>query len=448
MLSCHAVATAPWLWLAAPLLAALVTGCAPDESAGATASGQVEIFSWWTAGGEADALAVITRAYSERFPEVTVINAAVEGGAGTRARDKLRERMESGEPPDTFQSHTGSELIRAWVSPQGTQDTSANRLEDLSFLFEEEDWERIIPPALVDLVRHDGGIYGVPVAIHKANGAYYNKALFAEANLKEPRTLEDLMSVLEAIQAKLDAKQPRGTGSAAPIALAAKDPWPISMLFENLLLAEGGAEFFARYFAGEETAGAAPVRRALERLLALFAYVNADAATLSWEEAADRVAEGTSAMTFMGDWARGYLSAENGRNLDAEKDFGTFSCPGTTGVFVVVGDVFALPKGAPSRTNAIELLRLMASAHVQHDFAQQKGSTPIRTDIDTSSYDEQGRRTIAEFARDTLVPSLTHGSAGTPEYAAAVNEAMAEFFRERSVERTLARLEREYARLK
>ena len=66
--------------------------------------GKLEIFSWWTAGGEAEGLNAIIEIYEERFPEVELINAAVAGGAGSAAKPILATRMIGGDPPESFQA--------------------------------------------------------------------------------------------------------------------------------------------------------------------------------------------------------------------------------------------------------------------------------------------------------------------------------------------------------
>jgi len=78
-------------------------------------AGKLEIFSWWTAGGEADALQALFDVYHKQYPAVQIVNATVAGGAGTNAKAVLKTRMLGGDPPDTFQVHAGHELIDTWV---------------------------------------------------------------------------------------------------------------------------------------------------------------------------------------------------------------------------------------------------------------------------------------------------------------------------------------------
>ena len=48
--------------------------------------GTIEIFSWWTAGGEAEGLQALFDIYNRLYPDVEIINDTVAGGAG--AHDK------------------------------------------------------------------------------------------------------------------------------------------------------------------------------------------------------------------------------------------------------------------------------------------------------------------------------------------------------------------------
>ena len=101
-----------------------------------TPSGELEIYSWW-AGDEGPALEALIELYGEMYPDVEVINATVAGGSGTEAKAVLKTRMLGGDPPDTFQVHAGQELIGTWVV--------ADRMEDLTALFEEEGWMDKVP---------------------------------------------------------------------------------------------------------------------------------------------------------------------------------------------------------------------------------------------------------------------------------------------------------------
>src|SRR5690606_1661972 len=109
---------------------------------------QLEIFSWW-AGDEGPALEALIGLYEEQHPDVEVINATVTGGAGTNAKAVLKTRMLGGDPPDSFQVHAGQELIGTWVT--------AERMEDLTPLFEEQGWKEAFAAHLIERIATDAG---------------------------------------------------------------------------------------------------------------------------------------------------------------------------------------------------------------------------------------------------------------------------------------------------
>jgi glucose/mannose transport system substrate-binding protein len=417
-------------------------GCTSNSNSGGPAngagSGQVEIFSWWTAAGEADALKVITDTYKTRWPSVTVINAAVTGGAGTKAHEQLKQRMQNNLPPDTFQVHGGRELIGAWVQPKGVTDLSANKMEDLGFLFDDQGWNSAFPKQLLDVVSFQGKIYSVPVNIHRGNAVFYNAKIFSDNSIAVPKTLDDLHAAAETLKAK----------GITPIAIGTKDPWPITMIWEDILLAKGGATFFRDYFSGKGTADDPVITASFTELAKILSYTNDDSATMSWDDAAGKVAKGTAAMTFMGDWAKGFFTSADGGNLTVEKDFGVFPSPGTDGTFIVVTDSFCLPKGAPARANAIELLKVIGDKDVQVKFNVIKGSIPARSDADASSFDAMAKKTIDDFKAAELVPSLANGSAADPEFTNTFTAACGQFYLDRDVNKIVGVLRVNYPQLR
>lgn len=108
---------------------------APAESTGAN---QLEFYSWWTAGGEADGLNAMYDLFKAMYPDIEIVNATVAGGAGSNAKAVLATRMQAGDPPDSFQVHAGHELIDTWVV--------ADKMEPVTFIFEENGWMDAIRP--------------------------------------------------------------------------------------------------------------------------------------------------------------------------------------------------------------------------------------------------------------------------------------------------------------
>ena len=97
------------------LMAAFVlSACTPKVEQ--TGQDQVEVFSWWTGGGEAAGLDAMIKIFQAKYPDIEFVNAAVAGGAGTNARAVLATRLQAGNPPDSWQGHAGQELIGTYVA--------------------------------------------------------------------------------------------------------------------------------------------------------------------------------------------------------------------------------------------------------------------------------------------------------------------------------------------
>src|SRR5262245_48390153 len=86
---------------------------APKANEPAKGGGKLEIFSWWTSGGESEALNGLYNIYKAKYPSVEIINAAIAGGtsSGGDMKALLQTRMMGGDPPDSFQVHLGGELF-------------------------------------------------------------------------------------------------------------------------------------------------------------------------------------------------------------------------------------------------------------------------------------------------------------------------------------------------
>ena len=63
----------------------------------------LEIFSWWTAPGEAEALATLLDEFIYKYPNASIVNVVAEPGGELDAQQLLLDRIRSGDPPDVFQ---------------------------------------------------------------------------------------------------------------------------------------------------------------------------------------------------------------------------------------------------------------------------------------------------------------------------------------------------------
>ena len=357
------------------------------------AASEVEIFNWW-AGDEGVALQALIDVFEAQHPDVQVQSEAVAGGAGSIAKGVLATRMAAGADPDTFQVHAGQELIADWVV--------AGRMEDLTFLFEEEGWFEVFPPDLINLIGTDEGIWSVPINIHRSNVMWYVPANLEAWGIDVPETWAAFLEICPTIQAQ----------GVTPLSVA--ENWTVQHLWESVALAALGPDDYDRLWTGELAFDAPEAMVMWELFADVMACTNPDASGLSWQQATDRVVDGEAAFNIMGDWAAGYMAATLG--LEPGTGFGWAPSPDTAGVFMVLADSFGLPTGAPNRDNTIKLLRVMGSLEALDAFNPLKGSLAPRTDSDLSLYNDYIRSAAADFAVDRQVGSMAHGTAASQRF--------------------------------
>ena len=391
-----------FLCILALLLAVGSFANAQDEAL----TGELEIFSWW-AGDEGPALEALIDLYAEMYPGVEVINATVTGGSGVNARAVLKTRMLGGDPPDSFQVHAGEELTGTWVV--------ADRMEDITFIFEEEGWFDVFPQDLLDALVVDGAIYSVPVNIHRSNVMWYMIDNVEEWGIDVPATWAEFLEVCPTIQ------------EAGVVPLIVAEAWTVNHLWESVALGVLGPEGWNSIWTGELDPAGPEMVAVWETFGDILECTNmaVDASGLSWQQATDAVIEGRAAFNIMGDWAAGYLTTT--KMLEPGVDYGYAPAPDTDGVFMWLSDSFGLPVGAPHPDNTVAWLRLLGSLEGQNAFNPLKGSIPARTDgVDAAPdlYNTYLQSAAADWASDVLVGSLAHGTAANERFMGEFNQVM------------------------
>jgi glucose/mannose transport system substrate-binding protein len=386
-------------------------GDTDTTAAPSSGASEVEVFSWWTGGGEAAGLDAMIEIFAVTDPDITFINSAVAGGAGTNARAVLASRLQANDPPDSWQGHAGQELIGTYVA--------ADQIEPLNFLYDQEGWLNVMPATLIPLISKDGNIYSVPVNIHRANVLWANPTVLSDAGLEIPKTLLQFFSAMDALQAG---------GMDAPLAMG--EQWTSLHLFETIMLASIGPDKWNGLWDGSVAWDSAEVTQGIEDFAKVLTYTNADASALSWQDAGQLVLDGSAAFNIMGDWAEGFF-----REVGAEPNTGYVwaATPGTEGNFQFLSDSFVLAKNAPNRDSAIAWLTVAGSNEGQDAFNPVKGSIPARSDADRSLYGEYLLSAMDDWASNTVVGSLTHGVVANDSWKSEIDTALGLFLIDKDV---------------
>lgn len=408
--------------IAVMVLAVFGSACGDDDEEGETPTpsgatgtpagltGELEIFSWWTTGGEAAGLQALYDLYPGVCPgDVEITNATVAGGGGAQARQVLTTRMQGGDPPGSFQVHMGHELIDTWVT--------TDYMEPLDDLYAQEGWNDIFPQGVLDIVSFEGHPYSVPVNIHRANVLWYNKTVLEANNIDPPESFDDFFAAADTLEA----------AGITPLALGDVEVFAATQLLETTLIGSLGADDYNGLWTGETDWAGDDVTAALDNLKRMLSYTNDDHSSLTWDQANDLVINGDAAMTIMGDW----LDADN--TAKEFTDSGWVPSPGTSGIYDALSDTFGLPKDAPNPDAVNCWLKLVGSKDGQEAFNPLKGSVCARTDCDSSLFDEYLQSAADDWKSDAIVPSLAHGAAASPAWLGEINDAVTAFVTDEDV---------------
>jgi glucose/mannose transport system substrate-binding protein len=394
-------------------LALLIAALIPVASM--AADKKLEVFSWWTSGGEAAALDALFQVYKKANPGVEVVNATVAGGGGSAARPVLQARLSGGNPPDSWQTHPGLELLGQYVA--------ANYCEPVTDLYTSEGWDKVVPKGLVELVTKDAKNYAVLAGVHRGNVLWYNKKVLEKNGIK----IGDNLTIDEFLA---DAAKLKGAG-VTPLAVGDTGIWATAQLFENTLLGVVGPKGWSDLASGKMAWDDPKVKQAAEAYGKFLSYQNSDHSALSWNQAVQQVQEGKCAFTSMGDWTYGEFAKAK---LKDNEDFGWVSHPGTDGSFIVVADGFTLAKNAPHKEDCLAWLKAVGSKEGQEAFNPLKGSIPTRTDVDKTKFGPYHNWSMESFAKDALLPSIVHGEAVPAAFQQALNDAITSFVVDKNVD--------------
>jgi glucose/mannose transport system substrate-binding protein len=342
---------------------------------GGTTETTIELFSWWIAPGEAEALQSLIDLNKTNHPDERIFNAGAVSGMD--ARTTLMQRLAANNPPDLFQQNAHD--LRAFLA------TNPGSLAPLDDFFTAQGLNGVVLPEILADVTVDGHIYSMPVNIHRENTLFYNKQIFAANNLQPPTTVSELMQACATLRA----------AGVTPIATAYQG-WILRIMFNEIAMGSMGADAFHAYMTGGPRDDAA-----LMAAIDLFGDVmtndiNASAGNtdFGWTNAADEVAAGRAAMFLHGDWAKGYYEQ---LGWSPGVDFGVVGAPGAADMFWYGVDTFSLPVGAPHAAGAKDFLATTGSIAGQVGFSKLKGSSPIRTDVPLNQLDSEGRATLIDL---------------------------------------------------
>ena len=390
------------------LFAAVVAAVALMNTAHA---GEVEVLHYWTSGGEAKSAAELKKIMQAKGHVWK--DFAVAGGGGDNAMTVLKSRVVSGNPPAAAQIK--GPAIQEWAA-EGV-------LANLDAVAKAENWDTLLPGVVANVMKHKGTYVAAPVNVHRVNWVWANPEVLKKAGVAGmPNTWDAFFAAADKIKA------------AGLIAVAhGGQNWQDFTTFESVVLGVGGAKFYqdAMVKLDAKALSSDTMKKSLETFRKIKSYTDAAAPGRDWNLATAMVMQGKAGFQFMGDWAKGEFIAAG---KAPGKDFLCAAAPGTANAFTFNVDSFAMYKlkDAGAQKAQGDLAASIMSPAFQEVFNLNKGSIPVRLNMDMAKFDDCAKLSAKDFV-DTaksggLVPSVAHGMAIAPAAEGAIKDAVSQFW--------------------
>jgi raffinose/stachyose/melibiose transport system substrate-binding protein len=318
---------------------------------------------WWHISIEEDLKAgmqAAADAYMAEHPGVNIEITVLENDA---FKTKMTTTMQSGDPPDVFQSWGGGVLY---------QYADAGLVRDITADLAQDGWGESFAQAGLNLYANNGQNWGVPWRMGMV-GMWYYTSLFAEAGIEAPpATWDELLAAVEALKA----------AGITPISLGEGEKWPGHFYWTYLAIRNGGKAAFDSAYSGDGSFADPAFVKAGEQLqqLAALEPFQTDFLGATYPDADTLFANQQTAMQLMGHWEPNNVDDRSADPEAARADLAFFPFPmveGGTGDPTDVlggGDGFALGINAPDE--AVDFVRFLTSPATQADWAAQGWAVP------------------------------------------------------------------------
>jgi glucose/mannose transport system substrate-binding protein len=379
-------------------------------------AGEVEVLHWWTAGGEAKSAAVLKEMLEQQ--NHTWKDFAVAGGGGESAMTVLKTRAVSGNPPSAAQIKGHD--IQEWGS--------LGFLTSLESTANQEKWDDILPSVVTKVMKYKDEYVAVPVNVHRVNWLWANPEVLKKAGVELPTTMDEFFVAADKIKA----------AGFIPLAHGGQ-PWQDATVFEAVALDVLGSEDYNKAFVDldMDVLSGDKMVEVFTKFKKLHDYIDANSPGRDWNAATSMVINGDAAMQIMGDWAKGEFTAAGKM---PGKDYICAPAPGTAGQFTFNIDSFAFFELSDDENKKAQqdLARTILTKEFQEVFNLNKGSIPVRLDMDMAKFDQCALDSMETFKASAksgdLVPSMAHGLSTTSYAQGAIYDVVTNFFNDENAD--------------
>ncbi|MEW5957328.1 MAG: extracellular solute-binding protein [Chloroflexota bacterium] len=327
---------------------------------------------------------------------------------------KMTTVMQSGEPPDVFQSWGGG-VMNEYVK--------AGLLRDITADLDKDGWRDTYGAGPLAVYSFEGKNYGVP-RDQGMVGFWYNKDLFSQAGIDAPpatwdELLDDVTKLKEA--------------GITPISLGEGDKWPGHFWWVYLAIRMGGKEAFDAAYTRQGSFADEPFVQAGEKLQELIALEPFQDGYLGliYNDQARAMGNGEAAMELMGQWAPAVERDQSADKQGIGDKLGWFPFPmveggqGDPADALGGGNGWTIGKDAPDE--AVILLKYLTTKEQQCAETKVGFTVPV-VDGAAECIEDPLLKTVAENAAKAPYLQLYYDQALPPAVGSVVNDSVQELF--------------------
>ncbi|UQN09169.1 ABC transporter substrate-binding protein [Deinococcus sp. QL22] len=248
----------------------------------------------------------LSREYQKRTPATTY----QYQGNTTEMTQKLQLLAASKNLPTLYS--IGEPALLSQLASQG-------QAADLEATFKRLGIYNQLNPVAVELNKKltGGKLLGLPLELN-IEGFWYNKKLFANHGLKEPRTWDEMLAAAEKFKQK----------GVQPFSASGQQKWPLTRLIGGYVARKLGADAMDRVKAGTlKLTDPAFVEAARSvQQMGLKGYFGQGVNTIDYDTAVDTFLQGKAAMFYMGSWELRTFN-DPARNKIGVQNIGFFNTP-------------------------------------------------------------------------------------------------------------------------
>ncbi|WP_019119971.1 ABC transporter substrate-binding protein [Brevibacillus massiliensis] len=215
------------------------------------------------------------------------------------------------------------------------------------------------PDVLKAATAKDGKVYGVPLSLNSTQ-IYYNKKMFVDQGIQEPKTWDELLQTAKALKDK----------GVTPFAFGAKEAWLLSLSHGVIAPAEyGGNEFVDKVQKGEANFLSPEFKKSIEQMKELAPYFPDNFVGLDQNDTRALFATEKAAM-----YIHGSFDLDPMHKLNPNLDVDFFTLQGQDGnplITTWVDGSWGVNAKSPHKEAALKFMEFMATQKFGEMFANE-----------------------------------------------------------------------------